>query len=99
MPFNVNRQDEDGRVLETLMGVDVLLPSFSDESFHCLRFIDEYGNTTFNGLQIQHQFLPEWKRMYDRVNTEQERRGLQAIEDLARRCLDDVHVYLKFIGD
>jgi len=101
--FDINREDEDGHVIESLEfdtgPLSRLLPDFRDESFHCLRFIDPYGNTTFNRFQVEHQFLPEWKRLYDRAESRDDRRLLRAVEHLARRCLEDVHLYLKFVGD
>jgi hypothetical protein len=75
-----------------------LLPGARDESFPLLRYVDPYGLTIFNRLQMD-SFLPEWARLYDRTKTVEEREHLKRIESLARRCRDEVHLYLKFVGD
>jgi hypothetical protein len=48
-------EDEHGDVLETIewpTWLDSLLPSYDDESFQCLRFVDPYGDTIFNVVQM-----------------------------------------------
>ncbi|MGI8836494.1 MAG: hypothetical protein ACR2H4_07625 [Pyrinomonadaceae bacterium] len=75
-----------------------LLPSAEDRSFQLLRFIDWYGNTVFNELQID-TFLVEWERLKQAVQAKEESALLNNIEDLARRCKEEPHLYLKFYGD
>lgn len=75
-----------------------LLPSHDDSSYQCVRFIDWYGDTVFNRLQME-QFLAEWKRLYNAAECKEERELLLAIEKLAHRCQTEAHLYLKFYGD
>lgn len=75
-----------------------ILPAFEDKSFQLLRFIDWYANTVFNELQID-TFLAEWGRLEQTVQTEEEATLLNNIKDLARRCKEEPHLYLKFYGD
>ena len=70
----------------------------SDE-YPFLASIDPYGDTTFNNLQMP-RFLKEWAAVVSqRAKTTEEQALVASVESLARRCRDEVHVYLKFIGD
>ena len=60
--------------------------------------IDRYGNTVFNRLQIPY-LLEEPARLDLSSATEAEERGLRRLKAMAQACLDDIHVYLWFIGD
>ncbi len=75
-----------------------LLPPHDDDSYQCLRFIDWYGDTVFNRLQMT-PFLAEWERLYSAAQSEEEKELLRSIETLARRCQSEPHLYLKFYGD
>lgn len=74
-----------------------LLPPPSDQSSRCLRFIDWYGDTTFNQLQMD-DFLNEWGALYSRAGADA-MTLLRQVELLAQSCRDGHHRYLKFIGD
>jgi len=69
-----------------------------DRRLFMLQFVDPYGDTIFNQLQIPAvlndlEFLkrcvgaPEWKQIIERL------------EALCGLCLEKPHSYLKFIGD
>jgi hypothetical protein len=76
-----------------------LLPRYErSASYPMLASIDPYGDTYFNGLQIP-RFLSEWADVVSKARTQDERELVAEIERLARRCSDEVHTYLKFIGD
>ncbi len=102
MGLEVIRIDEDGHRAELLSDpknlLHRLLPPFSDRSFPLLRFVDWYGNTIFNRMQVE-ELLGEWRRLYERAQSDEERQILGQIEALARRCLEEPHLYLKFEGD
>jgi hypothetical protein len=74
-----------------------LLPS-EDRSYQYLRFIDWYGDTVFNRLQIQ-AFLIEWDRIIDSARTSDATALLARIRELALRCSQEPHLYLRFSGD
>lgn len=57
-----------------------------------------YGDTVFNRLQIP-RFLSELNKIASSTQTNEARKLLSDIGALARRCADNVHLYLKFIGD
>ena len=75
-----------------------LLPQIDDESHPLLGGIDPYGDTVFNGIQIR-RFLLEWEAVSSNAVTTEERELVSKIEDLALRCRDEVHLYIRFVGD
>jgi hypothetical protein len=100
--LNIELQDELGSRLD---GVDDpkellsgLLPSVGDDAYPMLGSIDPYGDTVFNNLQMR-RFLAEWAMLLRNARAAEEQLLVSTIESLARRCRDEVHVYLKFIGD
>jgi len=102
MSIDVIRQDENYQEIELVEDVNNrlprLLPSFQDQSFPLLRFVDWYGNTIFNRMQVE-ELLGEWSRLYERAQSDEDKHLLREIEALAKRCLDEPHLYLKFEGD
>lgn len=74
-----------------------LLPS-EDDSYQHLRFIDWYGDTVFNRLQIR-PFLSEWDRLTESAQTPDETSLLTRVRELALRCSQEPHLYLRFCGD
>jgi hypothetical protein len=60
--------------------------------------IDPYGDTVFNGIQIR-RFLLEWEAVSSNAVTTEERELVSKIEELALRCRDEVHLYIRFVGD
>jgi hypothetical protein len=90
MAIKVEWQDERGKTLARYGGpsltADVIWKAAP--STVCLRFIDPYGDATFNQLQMG-QLLDELKEL----GADPE---LIAFVDLA---IGQVHTYLKFIGD
>jgi hypothetical protein len=64
----------------------------------CLQFIDPYGDTTFNRLQIP-ILIEELKSVANKVRDTGIRDHLLRVVELAEKSRDEVHTYLKFIGD
>jgi len=75
-----------------------ILPSPEDSSFILLRFIDWYGDTVFNRLQMP-TFIREWEQVIKKTNDETELALLRQVREMAERCGSQVHMYLKFDGD
>ena len=90
MPIDVEWQDELGKVLARyggpLLTAGVIWKA--KPTSVCLRFVDPYGDTTFNQLQID-LLLDELKEL----GAEPE---LIAFVEQAR---GQMHTYVKFIGD
>jgi hypothetical protein len=97
MGFNIVLQDELG---ESIDGVDdpkgllgKLLPEPSNDKYPFIGSIDPYGDTTFNSLQMP-RFLNEWSVVAQSATTSEEQSLVEYVEKLARRCRDEIHVYL-----
>jgi hypothetical protein len=102
MPFSIVLETEDGGQLERIEDLSNLLhrvlPSNDDSSYQYLQFIDWYGDTVFNGLQMK-PFKAEWKRLKKVAQTDEEKVILARVNILADRCQTEPHLYLKFYGD
>jgi hypothetical protein len=92
-------QDEKGNQIGER--VDVLSSMFGnldDTQFSCLRFVDPYGDTVFNRLQVQ-VVLQELRLLKQCCHSHELQDLIQRIEALAQLCQQETHLYLKFIGD
>jgi len=102
MGFEIRLEDEFGNKVDAVGDpanfLPRLLPSPEDESFICLRFIDPYGDTVFNRIQIE-TFVVEIERILMKTVTSKERQLLENIQALAERCRSEPHSYVKFYGD
>jgi len=72
--------------------------SWRDTDSPCLRFIDPYGQTVFNRLQMP-TFIAEWEKISRLAETPEDQELLARVAALARRCRDEEGFYLRFIGD
>ena len=72
MGINVCLQDEMGRDIEEVDDLQnlvvKLLPAFDDPRYHVVNFIDPYGHTVLNQLQMT-PFLDEWERIADNAHS------------------------------
>ena len=102
MAMTIQLQDEFGETIQEVhdtKGVIVsFLPSLDDHSYHCLRFIDPYGDAYFNRIQME-TFLAEWERLIGGMEGEGVKELLKRVKALAQRCQHELHLYLKFVGD
>jgi len=64
----------------------------------CLRFIDEYGDTTFNQSQIS-VLIGELEELFPKSKSEKASQSLQTLIAFARQAEGEIHTYLTFIGD
>ena len=102
MGLGIELQDEWGGKIDGVYDpknlLSTLLPNLDETSHPMLSCIDPYGDTTFNRLQMR-WFLPEWAEISRKVQTPEQQALVSSIEALAKRCAEDIHTYLKFIGD
>jgi hypothetical protein len=63
-----------------------------------LRFVDPYGTTIFNGLQME-LFLQEWEQLESMGLPEQEQTFVEDVRRLGETCKQRPHLFLKFLGD
>jgi hypothetical protein len=66
--------------------------------FPMLASIDWYGHTVFNRVQIK-RFLAEWETLFSNTTTSEENSLLEQIKQLSLSSLNEVHLYVVFIGD
>ena len=69
-----------------------------DDSYPLLAFVDPYGRTLFNRLQMN-AFLAEWTRLTGTASAGTEIKTLNLIKGLAERCKDTAKHFLVFVGD
>jgi hypothetical protein len=101
MGMRLSLQDENGTILTNLEDpfglVGRLLPQDDVHRYCLIGFIDPYGDTVFNRMQMP-QLISE-PAFADGAD-----RGLSGeghalkIPALAERCRDEVHTYLRFLG-
>jgi hypothetical protein len=96
--IDVRLQDERGKPEGAAdVGIPFPVPT-GDTSYNLLCYIDPYGDTVFNGLQMD-VFLSEWERIRGAAQTPEQVEAWTSIRDLARNCREEAHLYLRFIGD
>ncbi len=102
MGLGIELQDEWGGQLDKVADpknfLGRLLPQNNDPLYRMLAAIDSYGDTVFNRMQMP-RFLTEWSAISAKAQSREERELVEKIEAFARRVEDEVHLYLKFIGD
>lgn len=101
MAINVYLQDIKGKkedeVYDLYNSLAQLWP-VGNSRFPLLQYIDPYGNAVFNGSQMG-QVLVKLNLIAASASTEEQRNVIRAIIDLASRCRDNPHLYLRFRGD
>ena len=103
MPIKVALQTIDNKKLEQIVPnaletvINDWLP-FGDPAYPMLQYIDEYGNTVFNGLQMR-EFLEEWDRLTQTLANLDQRKIALDIRQLAEKSQREPQTYLRFIGD
>ena len=97
--IGMRRETERGELVADFKesGIDVRIVERAPTSSCCLRFIDPYGNTLINQLQLP-VLVAELRELRDssletdlRENIEE---AIQFIESS-----EDVHIYIRFVGD
>src|SRR5262249_42097766 len=101
MGINLYLQDESGQILESLLDPANMLTALVSEAgtghSHLIRYIDPYGDTIFNQLQMA-PLIEELDIAADNT-TPAVAQHIQKATRLAVTCRDGVHLYLKFCGD
>ncbi|HEV2296778.1 MAG TPA: hypothetical protein VGR35_23250 [Tepidisphaeraceae bacterium] len=97
MAIDVEWQDERGKRLSRYDGppIDSRLPDSASPDSVCLRFIDPYGDTTFNQAQVA-ELEKELATVDGAGDVAQQAKSLLSF---VKQVHDRTHRYLKFIGD
>jgi hypothetical protein len=102
MGLDIRLETETGDIIDSAgdphFFLERLLPLPGDESGSMLSWIDRYGNTSFNHLQMK-PFLKEWDQLSPRAQSPEVKELLSKIRELAVRCSKERTYHLKFIGD
>lgn len=115
VPIKVTLQDIYGKKIKQIVPTGGLLNyvlPMNDPQFPMLRYVDPYGNTIFNGLQM-YPILEELDRIVEeldrilgeldpleiKTSSEEAKEILGQIRELAVSCRDNPHTFLRFIGD
>jgi hypothetical protein len=102
MPISIARVDENHEVLERLADTsDWLLRTIgkSEARKLCLlQYVDPYGDTVFNRMQLE-DLNRDLNVLLSQLLSEEARRVIVGVQEMSDRCRDEVHTYLKFIGD
>ena len=91
------RGNEKAQLLDPGNLVAQLCDAMDTQSTCCLQFIDRYGDTTFNHLQLPF-FVSEIQQAIDHSSGSVKAHGVALLE-LAAKAQLEVHTYLKFYGD
>lgn len=92
-------QDENGNdVSEAFDAPTHALAQPNDTNFSCLRFVDPYGDTVFNRLQMD-ALIGELRLLRQRCLDANDEIVLRRVEALAEQCRSVPHSYLKLTGD
>ncbi len=98
MALTIKLENENGHAIRTLQeGFDYdKLENINLNEFTLLKYVDFYGDTTFNTLQLV-DLLNDFEKLKnlapDQVDI------IQDIQDLIRESQSLVHTYIKFYGD
>jgi hypothetical protein len=98
MPWNVRLEDGDCNLLEEIVGVWRFINPDSIRTLRILRFLDPYGDTVFNRLQME-PFLKDWEQLEGQASFAGEQSLWAEVKRLGRRCQSEPGLYLRFIGD
>ncbi len=98
MGWTIVLEDENGQAIRTLPMVFNYddLDSLNFDDFILLKYIDPYGDTTFNTLQLD-DLQTDFEKLKDVVSIQIE--IIEQILDLIKESQDEVHTYIKFYGD
>lgn len=98
--MNVYLVDENGKEIDYIIDTNGLISQiipYNNEKFPLMRYIDLYGDTIYNRLQMP-QILAELT-IIKKTITPKEIVYILNIEALINRGLKEPHLYLKFVGD
>jgi hypothetical protein len=98
MGWTVIIEDEEGNPVRTMPGEFVLSDEdiLNNSSFRLLKYLDPYGDTTFNALMFK-DLLADLEELGKILPADKEQ--IDLVIAYAKECDDEVHRYLKFYGD
>jgi hypothetical protein len=101
MPIKVALQNIHGKKYREVVpkaGILNLVLPLEDPRYPVLRYVDPYGNTILNCLQM-YPLLEELERLAAECSSDDGKEILGQVRELAIYCRDHPHTFLRFIGD
>jgi hypothetical protein len=101
MTLSIHLETENGKTLDSFDDHGLLMPlipPLNDKNYYCIKYINPYGDTVFNYLQMD-DFISELKQIKSNSSDEKVKELIDKIIQLAERCKQKVHTYIKFYGD
>lgn len=100
MGIDAFTQDERGNSIRELLDPKSLVTRLVADAYGpvCLRFLDPYGDTYFNQLQIP-VLLEELESAVRACRNSEARAHGEALLALVASAVDEVHTYVLFSGD
>jgi hypothetical protein len=98
MGWTVIIEDENGHARKTMPDELILsnMEVLGNESFKLLRYLNPFGDTTFNTLMLKDLMndLVVLKKLLP-----SDAKQIDEVIEYAKECSEHVHTYLKFYGD
>ena len=94
-------EHDDGELIATFdsgRSIDVRVIEHASAEGGCLRFIDPYGDTAFNCLQLE-ELLRELKLLQEGTTDAEFAVNIQSMLDFLGPYRAEVHFFVRFIGD
>jgi endonuclease I len=88
-------QDERGKPVSPQDAVIEFATIPEGAAFRLLGYVDPYGDTYFNHAQMK-DFLADWDKLRP---TDEQQAQWELVRDMAIRCRDHNHLYVRFMGD
>jgi hypothetical protein len=102
MSLRITAENERGQFVDEAIDINnhllALVARGLSEDWKCLGFIDPYGNTTFNKLQIP-QVIKELRELQAAATDRADQELIFKLLFLAEICQERVHHYFKIYGD
>lgn len=98
MPWTIILEDEKGNAKWTLPNSFDYekLDAIDLENFKLLKYIDPFGDTTFNHLQMN-DLINDFKKL--QIELPDSHQEIEKILELITECKKEIHHYIKFYGD
>jgi hypothetical protein len=98
MGWTVKIEDENGHAKRTMPKEFILSDNeiIADDKFLLLKYLDPYGDTTFNSLMFE-DLVNDLNKLKELLPADKEQ--IDTVISYAKESNEDVHTYLKFYGD
>lgn len=74
------------------------LPDEYDASWHCLRFLERWGQAIFNQTQLK-WILIDLERLHEAVEPLDDKERIESLIEFVRRAMGEDDTFIRFIGD